>query len=347
MSTIPQEFRGSAFNSHKWGGKQPEFYSFKKQAIIQISKNNAYKVALGTEVKMAVINEPVRAMQADGVTPVLSCEEYGQLHNHYQYQDKKIEKHNDNWEKHATIVFDVIQEMLELTLLPKVSRHIMERNPSACWTAFLALGGLRNAAIAVSARNGLGNTVFTNCSITVIAACIEETYERVNENLTDPVSDSEKKAMLVAKVTQMDDEGIFTFDIKSISLKVSAPIPGYDDVKSLLLTCESSHFQDMDPQTLVKATFNSFGMKGNNKELSSETASENSDCPLCHYPGHTSEDCFRFVDCQGCGKVHSKHWKGCPSRKFSEKKPTSTSPPSKTSTSSPSKKRSLANISQK
>jgi hypothetical protein len=120
----------------------------------------------------------------------------------------------------------------------------------------------------------------------------------------------------------MDDENIFTFDIKSISLKVSAPIPGYDEVTTLLLICESNHFQDMDPKTIVKATFNSFGMKGNNKEHSSKTANANSNCPLCHLPGHTAEDCSKYDDCPGCDKVQSKFWRGCPSGKFPEKKST-------------------------
>lgn len=320
MTRIPKEFLSSAFNTDKWAGRQPEFYSFRKKAIVQISKDNAYQVALGTEIKMIVPDEPVREMLADGVTPVLSDAAYGQIHSHYQFRDKKVEKHNENWEKRATCVFDVITNTLELTLLPKVSQYIMERNPSACWTAFLALGGLRNAAIAVSARNGLGNTVFTDCSITVIAACIEETYERVNENSTDPVSDAEKKAMLISKVSQMDTAGIFAFDIKTIALKVVPPVPTYDEVKTLLLTAESSHFQNMDPETIVKATFNSFGMKAKESKIANIAKSTNPiiDCPHCHQPGHVAEDCPRFVNCKNCKKVHSKYWKGCPD--FSENK---------------------------
>jgi hypothetical protein len=151
----------------------------------------------------------------------------------------------------------------------------------------------------------------------VIAACIEETCERVNENSPDPVSDSEKKAMLIAKVTQADTYEIFAFDVKTISLKVTPPIPDYETVKALLLTAESSHYQNMDPETIVKATFNSFGMKGNNKEShSSKTANANGDCPHCHLPGHSGEECPRYVDCKGCGKVHSKYWKGCPTGNF-------------------------------
>jgi hypothetical protein len=157
-------------------------------------------------------------MQADCTTPVLSDTAYAQVHNYYQYKDKKIEKYNEVWQRNAAKVFDVIEKTLEPTLLLKVSQHIMERNPSACWTALLALGGLKNSTIAVSARNGLGKTVFTNYSITVIAACLEEPYERVNENSTDPVSDSGKNAMLIAKVTQMDTDKIFAFFINRKNL---------------------------------------------------------------------------------------------------------------------------------
>lgn len=212
----------------------------------------------------------------------------------------------------------------------------MDRDPSACWAAFLSLGGIRNAAIAVSARNGLADTNFTGCSITVIAACL------------DPVSDSEKKAMLISKVTQSDTNKIFTFIINTISLKTVAPIPGYEEVKMLLLTAESIHYQNVDPHTIVKATFNLFGMKDNNskdhsaKSSNSNTQSSNSNtpCPYCHQQGHTKEDCPRFIFCDGCDKIHSKYWKSCPSGNFSDKqKPNSkytTKKQEKTDTSSSS-----------
>jgi hypothetical protein len=316
---IPKDYLKSAMCNDKWGGEQPEFSSFKKNAIIQISKENAYNVALGTELKNALPVEPTRVLLPDG-SPLLSDAQFGQVHSHYQFKYKIEEKHNDNWEKRATHVFNVISKTLQLTLLSRVSQHIMDRDPAACWAAFLSLGGIRNAAIAVSARNGLANTNFTGCSVTVIAACLDETYERVNENSTDPVSDSEKKAMLISKVTQSDTKKIFTFIINTISLKTVAPIPGYEEVKILLLTAESSHYQNVDPHTIVKATFNSFGMKDNNsKDHSAKSSNSNTSCPYCHQQGHTKEDCPRFLFCDGCDKIHSKYWKGCPSENFSDK----------------------------
>jgi hypothetical protein len=48
-------------------------------SIIQISKDNAYQVALGTELRIDAPEEPIREMQADGITPLRSDAAYGQI----------------------------------------------------------------------------------------------------------------------------------------------------------------------------------------------------------------------------------------------------------------------------
>jgi hypothetical protein len=82
-------------------------------------------------------------------------------------------------------------------------------------------------------------------------------------------------------------------------------------VKTLLLTAESDHSADADPEVIVTATFSSFDIHGK-QGAKAGSANSNTDCNLCHMPGHTDDRCPKFAFCVGCKKIHSRNYK-CPS----------------------------------